>query len=92
MRERTYGPMHGERTARHQMICFSNSRRLIDGEGIFTAYEVTGSGPDNTGGVPMLRVEVMVDGYTNALEMTVDEARFAAGVFADFVAAWQNDR
>lgn len=79
-----YGPKRGERSRRHQMLVEAlSSRRDPPQAGIVTMYEVADDEQ------PRLHIEVMVDGYTDVLRLTVDEARELAGACAEFVRCWE---
>lgn len=86
-----HGPMHGERTRRHQMVVDGNGRGYrdpADTHTIVTIYETPGV---EALPIPRLHVEFMTDGHTNTAKLTVDEARELAGAAAEFVRLWQVD-
>jgi hypothetical protein len=86
---RHFGPMHGERSRRHQMTAESNSRREPPERGILSIYEVARD-KEGVPAEPRLYVEVMNDGHIHMLKLTIDEAREVAGAVAEFVRVWQD--
>lgn len=79
---RYFGPMHGERTRRHQFVS-----KGCRGGTIVSIYEVDHDGP-------RLNVELMRQGYGGNLvsaDLTPEEARWLCDACAEFVAAWESE-
>lgn len=77
-----YGPMHGERSRRHQMERVDcNSKTGLRDTGILTMYETL---------EPRLAVETMVDNFINKLTFSPAEAREVGDAFLEFADAWRD--